>query len=214
MSNLFGFVLAALLLLLAPSQASPAEVEQLLDKYSFCLVCHGYQAQGNTTVLAPALAGIEPWYFAAALDSYKAGQRHTSVTAMEMQTAARMIEPSAYPEILALISQFAGRAQQAAINAPEMAERVQRGAEVYTLYCAACHGKDAQGSEQLAAPGLRRLNSWYLVSAWQAYLTGSRGGDNAAIAAQQMRQFALSLPADLAMDDLIAYLLENPASGG
>jgi len=187
-------------------RAMPAgadETEDLLNKYTFCLVCHGYQGQGNVSVQAPALAGIEPWYFAAALDSYRSGQRHTSSAAMDMQSAARMIEPASYDELHAFVSALAP-GQQPAVAA--VAEQVQRGAAAYAQYCAVCHGSEAEGNEQLAAPALKRLAPWYLTSAWQAYLTGARGDDKAALTAQQMRQIALSVPAEIAIEDLIAFL--------
>jgi len=200
--------LALLPLLFCPALAMPAE--DLLDKYSFCLVCHGYQGQGNTTVLAPALAGIEPWYLAAALDAYRSGQRHTSASAMEMQTAARMIAPAELDEATMFIASLQPADQSlAAVAADDVS--LQRGAAAWAQYCAACHGITAEGNAQLAAPGLRRLNDWYLTSSWQAYLSGGRGDDAASVPARQMSQFARSLPADAAADaamaDLIAYIL-------
>jgi len=191
-----------LLLPLWPMYVVAAD-EELLEKYSFCLVCHGYDGQGNAIVSAPALAGIEPWYLAQALESYQGALRHTSASAMEMQSAARMIGASDLVEVRRFVALLNPGPQG---KPPAAAGQLQRGAESYARYCAACHGSDAEGNEQLAAPGLKRLNGWYLAGAWQAYLTGSRGDDNASPASRQMRQFVLSLPADVAIEDLIAFI--------
>jgi cytochrome c553 len=203
--NLPGYpVLSALALLLfsLPMHAVAAD-EELLHKYSFCLVCHGNDGQGNAIVSAPALAGIEPWYLAQALESYQGALRHTSASALEMQSAARMIGAANLAEVRSFVSLLKPGSPE---SPPAPAGQLQRGAESYAQYCAACHGSDAEGNEQLAAPGLKRLNGWYLAGAWQAYLTGSRGDDKASPAARQMRQFALSLPADVAIDDLVAFM--------
>lgn len=195
-----------LAMVLMPAAARADEAEERLHKYSFCMVCHGYQGQGNTTVLAPALAGIEPWYLKAALAAYRAGTRHTSPTANEMQTAARMITPDEEAEAYAFIASL----KPASIaSVPVDAAQIRRGADGYARHCAACHGSAAEGNEQLAAPGLKRLNDWYLLSAWNAYLSGNRGNDTASATAQQMRQFAQALPADVAVEDLIAFIIQR-----
>lgn len=196
-------LLAVLSLLLPWSGTAVAAEEELLQKYSFCLVCHGYDGQGNAIVSAPALAGIEPWYLGQAIAAYQGAARHSSASALEMQSAARMVEAADLEEVGRFVALLSSPAVgQAAANDTQL----QRGARSYAQYCAACHGNDAEGNEQLAAPGLRRLNAWYLASAWQSYLAGSRGDDSAPLPARQMRQFALSLPADVAIDDLIAFM--------
>lgn len=199
-------VVSAVILLFSswPMPVVAAEAE-LLHKYSFCLVCHGYDGQGNAIVSAPPLAGIEPWYLVQALESYQGASRHTTASAMEMQSAARMITAADLEEVRSFVALLNPRVPEKSLAA---AEQLQRGAEAYTQYCAACHGSDAEGNDQLAAPGLKRLEGWYLGTAWQAYLTGSRGADNASVAARQMRQFASSLPSGTVIDDVIAFITQ------
>lgn len=186
-----------------PLLAQTVDKESLLHKFSFCLVCHGYQAQGNTTVLAPPLAGIEPWYLSSSLAAYRAGTRHTSAKALEMQAAVRMLDESDEPQLMALLAQMPTVREEAEAAS---IQQLVRGAQGYAQYCAACHGVEAEGNELLAAPGLARLSSWYLQSAWQAFREGNRGDSQASSAAQQMRQYSQSLPTDLAIEDVIAFL--------
>jgi cytochrome c553 len=182
------------------------ENEVVLHKFSFCMVCHGYQAQGNTTVLAPSLAGIEPWYLSSALEAYRSSTRHTSAKALEMQAAARMIDETEDAEAMKFIAQMPiGKPQTVAASE----EQLMRGAQGYAQFCAACHGIEAEGNELLAAPSLARLSSWYLKSAWQAFREGDRGDSNASVAAQQMRQFTLSLSDEIVIEDLIAFITET-----
>lgn len=207
MSHPVRTVLSFLVLLLPswPMLGVAAE-EELLHKYDFCLVCHGYDGQGNIIVSAPPLAGIESWYLVQALESYQGASRHTSASAMEMQSAARMIAAVDLAEVRSFVALLKPAPTESRSLAT--AEQLQRGAESYAQYCAACHGSDAEGNEQLAAPGLKRLEGWYLVTAWQAYLAGSRGDDNAPAAARQMRQVALSIPSGIVIDDVIAFITQ------
>ena len=185
------------------AQGQPVTDESVLHEFSFCLVCHGYQGQGNTTVLAPPLVGIEPWYFSSALADYRAGARHTSPKALEMQAAVRMLDVADESEVVALLAQFPQLKGQSVTASPE---KLERGAQGYAQYCAACHGLEAEGNQALAAPGLARLSDWYLHSAWQAFLEGNRGDSDASPTALQMRQLSLSLQEQVNIEDVIAYI--------
>mgnify|MGYP001017569087 FL=1 len=82
---------------------------------------------------------------------------------------------------------------------------LQKGRESYAQFCASCHGADGEGNQILAAPGLRRLNDWYLQAAWESYLTGGRGNDSAD-GASQMAQVALALPDSFDIDAVVVFL--------
>ncbi|MBK6672412.1 MAG: c-type cytochrome [Proteobacteria bacterium] len=97
-----------LLLLVVPlfsSQTLSASAE-----FTHCTVCHGSLAQGNASILAPALTGIEPWYLAEALAAYRAGQRGQAASldlpALEMRIAARAIPAEQDSSILQFLDQL------------------------------------------------------------------------------------------------------------
>ena len=184
-----------------PVQA--AENDNVLDELVFCLVCHGYQAQGNPSVGAPALVGIEDWYLRAALAAYRGGTRAGYAAAMDMQAAARMLPEDDFAKVLRLLNELPPREPQAA--AVVDAALLQKGRESYAQFCASCHGADGEGNQILAAPGLRRLNDWYLQAAWESYLTGGRGNDSAD-GASQMAQFARALPDSFDIDAVVVFL--------
>jgi cytochrome c553 len=183
--------------------AQAADGGNALDDLVFCLVCHGYQAQGNSSIGAPALVGIEDWYLSSALAAYRGGTRNGYAAAMDMQAAARMLPEDGIDKVRELLGNFAKR-DPSSNDAVEPAQ-LESGRQAYAQYCASCHGANGEGNQTLAAPGLRRLNDWYLKSAWQAYLTGGRGIDDAL----QMGQFARALPASFDIDAVIAFLARS-----
>ena len=156
-----------------------------------CSTCHGSQLQGNPTLQAPALAGIERWYLQEQLQAYHARQRGAAgferdPAGKEMQTVARQLA------------------------APAQRLRAER---YVAQHCASCHGETAQGNAALHAPALARLNDWYLASAWNKYLQGQRGatpGDSPW--ATGMAALARSLPAEFAINDVLTHLAS--LSGG
>jgi cytochrome c553 len=180
-----------------------AENDSLLDEFVFCLVCHGYQAQGNASVGAPALAGIEDWYIRTALAAYRSGTRAGYAAAMDMQAAARMLPEDKLADVLTMLGKLPPRQLQAAT--PVDAARLETGRATYANFCASCHGAEAEGNQTVAAPALRRLNDWYLKSAWQTYLTGGRGS-NSVDGASQMAGFVRALPDSFDIDAVIAFL--------
>ena len=45
------------------------------NKFDYCLLCHGANANGNYGIRAPKLSGMEPWYLARQLENFAAGVR-------------------------------------------------------------------------------------------------------------------------------------------
>lgn len=188
-------------LLARPAQA--AEDTAVLEDLVYCLVCHGYEAQGNPSVGGPALIGIEDWYLQAALAAYRSGSRGGYAAAMDMQAAARQLPESELPRVRTLLSLLPASVDRGAAVAD--AATLQRGKLAWEQHCASCHGADGEGNEAMAAPALRRLNDWYLQAAWQAYVDGGRGTDGGPAAAQ-MAQLARALPASVDIAAVVAFL--------
>ena len=103
---------------------------------------------------------------------------------------------------------------------PTYAETLARPAGDVTvgqgLYatCAACHGGNGEGNQQLNAPKLSGQQAWYLTQQINAYKTGIRGTHEDDILGQQMRSMAMTLTDDVAISNVVAYiqtLPDNPA---
>ena len=60
-----------------PSPASTVDGDVALGKtqYATCSACHGVAGEGNQTLNAPSLLGLDDWYQLAQLKKFKSGQR-------------------------------------------------------------------------------------------------------------------------------------------
>jgi cytochrome c oxidase subunit 2 len=59
--------------------------------------------------------------------------------------------------------------------------------------CGACHGLQGQGNEELGAPRIAGLPSWYTARQLQSFASGSRGGPESDKTSKQMAIFAINL---------------------
>jgi cytochrome c oxidase subunit 2 len=96
-----------------------------------------------------------------------------------------------------------------AICAPAFAAGdADRGKQFYQI-CAACHGEDARGNEDNAAPQLAGQYSWYLIRQLKNFRDGIRGADPRDINGAMMRPMAMTLPDDQAIEDVVAYIVRK-----
>lgn len=200
------WTVVALCVLVGPALGADADVRH-------CSTCHGSRLQGNPTLQAPALAGIERWYLLEQLQAYHGQQRGAAgferdPAGKEMQTVARQLaEPAEQDRAARYVAGFAPLK-----TAPQLpAGNAANGARLWAQHCASCHGSHAQGNASLHAPALARLNDWYLALAWRKYVQGQRGtapGDSPW--ASGMAALARSLPADFAINDILTHLASLP----
>lgn len=173
------------------------------NRFDYCLLCHGANANGNYGIRAPKLAGMEPWYLARQLENFAAGIRGTSehdAAGQEMMPVGLRVKQS---DELAAVVDWVATLQP---RKPETTVRgdVARGRQLY-LACAACHGARAEGKAELQAPALASRSDWYLVTQLRNFRQGLRGADERDVHGAQMRAVTVGLP-DEAIDDLIAYI--------
>jgi cytochrome c oxidase subunit II len=193
-------VLFALLLM----RALPA-AEGVPAGYEYCTLCHGATGGGNVAILAPALAGIEPWYLAEQLQGYRARHRGkdfgTDAAGTEMRVVTNGIRPEEADAIAAYLSRLPVVKPPATVTGD-----ARRGKPLYAAHCAACHGPRAEGNAALHAPSLARLNDWYLVASFRKYQSGLRGTDPADTWAHAMHLQSRALPPDFAIEDVARFI--------
>jgi cytochrome c553 len=174
------------------------------NRFDYCLLCHGDNANGNYGIRAPKLSGMEPWYLARQLDNFAAGVRgaaaEDSAGHEMMPVGARVKQEDA---LLAAV-EYIGTLQ-AKKPAPTVSGNVARGRQLYQT-CVACHGARGQGNAGLQAPGLAARSDWYLVTQLRNYKAGLRGVDERDAPGAQMRAITNTLPDDQAINDVIAYI--------
>ena len=93
---------------------------------------------------------------------------------------------------------------------PAQAEPDLDAGKVNYTSCAACHGPEGQGNQDLNAPRLTHLQPEYIVAQLRNFRAGIRGGEGSSAAAQSMRPMALALSDDQALEDVAAYIKTLP----
>jgi len=194
----FGLMrLWALLLLLIGSAVAG-------NKFDYCLLCHGANANGNYGIRAPKISGMEPWYLARQLQNFASGARGTpanDASGHEMGPVGLRLEDEG---ILDAAVQFIGTLNSKR-PAPSVSGDVKEGRRLYGS-CVACHGARAEGNVALQSPALAARSDWYLVTQLKNFRDGRRGADPRDTYGVQMRAIAASLSDDKALSDVVAYI--------
>lgn len=194
--------LAALALAMAATAAAQsadlARAEEIVQGQ--CFICHGMEGESSSPVF-PRLAGQHAAYIERQLRDYKSGRRVSSA----MQPMVAELNNS---DFKALGAWFASRQPQPQdVSDKELA---QVGQFIYTrgnpysgvAACAACHGPQAHGTEQL--PRLAGQHAQYTENQLKAFNKRQRTNDNAV-----MHTVASKLT-ELEMKAVAAYLSGKP----
>jgi len=172
--------------------------------YAVCAACHGQQGEGNMAMNAPKLAGLETWYLARSLDAYKRGLRGTAkgdVYGAQMRPMAMAVsDPTAVDNLIAYIATLPELSAESTVTGDAAA-----GKTAY-MVCAACHGPDAQGLEQMGGPRLAGQSDWYLVRQLNYFRDGRRGYSPQDVFGNQMKPMAMTLADPQAINDVVAYI--------
>ena len=83
---------------------------------------------------------------------------------------------------------------------------LQEAGEAAFQQCAACHGPNGEGIENLGAPPLRHQEAWYLKKQLGDFKTGVRGYDAGDTFAASMRAIAQTIDTEETADVIVSYL--------
>jgi cytochrome c553 len=183
----------------AKSSGSP---EQL---YQLCASCHGGNGEGNPRFHAPAIAGLPQWYIEAQLVKFRSGARGThfqDITGMSMRPMAVSLHND---RELKTVAAHVANLPKASHRQTLLEGDAARGQTLYAT-CAACHGPQAGGNEQLKAPPLHN-SDWYLLAQLQKFRQSVRGGDPRDIEGAQMVPQAQVLSDEQAVKDVVAHIM-------
>lgn len=86
---------------------------------------------------------------------------------------------------------------------------VATGAELFQL-CTQCHGEDGNGNPKVNAPAIAGLDQWYIEAQLHKFKDGIRGTHIDDHAGMQMRPMALSIPSDVDLQAVAAYVAGLP----
>ncbi|MGD8831739.1 MAG: c-type cytochrome [Pseudomonadales bacterium] len=203
-STIFSTMMLIAGLLALPQLVQAADLAAGKTAYTVCAACHGQNAEGNRAMNAPKLAGQEAWYLERQLDDFRAGLRGTApgdTFGMQMRPMAMAVgDPTAQANLIAYITSLPDVDAEPTISGDAAA-----GKASYTV-CAACHGQNAEGNQQMGGPKLAGQEDWYLVRQITNYQKGLRGYDPKDTFGNQMKPMAATLTSEKAINDVVAYI--------
>jgi cytochrome c oxidase subunit 2 len=189
---------------LGAATAMAADAAAGKTAYAVCAACHGAAGEGNRAMNGPRLAAQEPWYIRRQLENFRNGIRGTApgdTHGAQMRPMAMAVaDPAAVENLIAYIGTFPDKPSEITVQGDAAA-----GKTAYAV-CAACHGPDAKGNEQLGGPRLAGQDDWYMVSQLHAFQKGLRAYDPKDTFGLQMKPMAATLTSEKAINDVVAYI--------
>ena len=207
---LFALLALAAVPFAASAEGGGAKGAQL---YQLCAQCHGPDGGGDPLALAPAIAGLDEWYVKAQLTKFHSGARGThpdDLAGMRMRPMSLSLRGDAE---IATIAAYVAAMPVVPVKPTLQGGDAARGQALYAP-CAACHGPDGAGIEQLNGAPLRALSDWYLQRQMQNFRAGIRGTNPLDTTGALMRPMSMTLPDEQAILDVIAYITTLGSSGG
>ena len=196
--------LAALLLAI-----SALSVPSLADDayQTHCASCHGASGAGNPSLGAPNLTLFSNAYLERQLRGFQEGWRDTADPFTQtMSAAVGALDAGVVAEALLAIDQLPDL-RKISVAKPA-AGNADRGADLYTAYCGACHGTNAGGNDALGAPTLLGLDARYLARQYRHFSEGRRGFHADDRYGKQMNRLSRSLKDPSLIDDVSAYVAQ------
>lgn len=184
-------------------EAGPERGAYLYENY--CAPCHGDAAAGQESIAAPAIAGLPEWYVVRQFDNFQSGVRGThfdDIEGMRMRPMAKTLKGETDR---ALVAAYVAGLDAASPPATLQGGDPAKGKALYAT-CAACHGPDASGNEQLGSPSLLTTDDWYQLGQLKKFKTGVRGAHPDDVFGAQMAPMAATLADEQAMTDVVSYI--------
>jgi cytochrome c553 len=98
----------------------------------------------------------------------------------------------------------------AACDATPPPAGMARGEELYET-CLPCHGENAAGNPEIAAPAVAGLPQWYVEEQLRGFQNGYRGDHASDLPGLRMRPMALSLTREGDVESVAEYVASLPA---
>ena len=123
-----------------------------------------------------------------------------------MSAAVSALDAGVVAEALLAIDQLPD-SREISVAQP-VAGDTDRGADLYTAYCGACHGTNAGGNDALGAPSLLGLDARYLARQYRQFSEGRRGFHADDRYGKQMNRLSRSLKDPSLIDDISSYVAQ------
>jgi cytochrome c553 len=173
-------VIASIAIHLTPthSRAEDKSIDTGKQLFTRCLNCHGPDAQGMSTgtLRVPSIAGLDAWYIEGQLNKFRTdlrGAHPDDTKGLMMRAMSRSLANDA--EVKAVAAYVASLPRK--VEKPDTTANLERGKQLYTMVCLACHGPNSQGNPDpnIHAPSQVALESWYIQEQFVKFRAGIRG---------------------------------------
>jgi len=180
-------------------------LEYSQELYASCAQCHGENGEGNQSIGAPAIAGLERWYVKRQLRGFQRGYRGwhpDDLAGKRMEPMARALDTDQKVDLVAAYVASMPRTNPE----PALEGGNPETGKIYFAVCVQCHGENARGVLDQFGPPLAGASDWYLLTQLQNFKAGRRGTAEGDVTGAKMRPFSMTLPNEQAMKDVIAYI--------
>lgn len=175
--------------------------------YASCIACHGINAQGNSDLKAPALAGQYDWYLVSQLNNFSNGKRGSheqDINAKAMLPFAQLLDTEQSKQQVSLyLNQLPAVSFKGTVTGDE-----KNGVRYYQSRCGACHGGKAEGNPAFKAPKLSGQNPSYLMTQMNNFKHGIRGYQQEDKLGRQMAMMS-KMVSEQELTDIIFYISQQ-----
>ena len=187
-------------------EVTPAGLARGQQIFDNCYPCHGKDGAGNSTLGAPAIAGLPRWYVERQLLNFKTSMRGANPHDMEgarMRPMARSLyRPGDVESVARYVSTLTARVPGPGTMPGDTAS----GRMTYQNVCITCHQEDLSGNEALGTPPLTTQLDWYMLTQLYKFKNGLRGAHPDDAMGAQMAAMSQTLADSSAMHDVIAFI--------
>ena len=175
------------------------------EVFQTCVPCHNADGSGNPAIGAPNIAGMKQWYVQSQLQKFQIGARgmqFNDIEGMRMRPMALSVSSDTDIEAVARYVE----SLPPVTHSPVLTGDIHAGDNQFHLVCAACHGENGQGNQDVKAPRLAGIDDWYLATQLRKFKSGVRGTYPKDIEGRLMRPMARGLADEDAVRNVVAYI--------
>jgi len=174
------------------------------EVFETCVPCHSADGSGNAAVGAPNIAGMKEWYVEEELTKFRSGVRGLQFTDMEGMRMRPMALSLTSEDDVKAVAHYV-ESMPPVRHAPSLPGDPKAGEAIFAT-CAACHGDNGAGNEDLKAPRIAGLDDWYLATELRKFRNGNRGASPKDSEGRLMRPMARGLADEDAIRNVVAYI--------
>jgi len=177
--------------------------------YQQCEACHGVNAEGNSALGSPALAGQHSWYTERQLSLFKSKLRGAHSNDSYGNQMVAIVQTLDFDKDVPVLANYLASLPLASLSKPdENKDRTKSGYRYFQAKCGACHGAVGEGNEALKAPRLTNQSTDYLQRQMNHFMTGVRGTEKEDKLGRQMAMITKTV-SEQELADILFFIAQQ-----